>query len=626
MSNGIFSAQAPIVHVEWNSHGRTPVLFAYFLGWLLSCVPLTAQSQPFGELIAEARESFQPVTEDDVLHAVSKVRHSLRVVESSFSPDGQIATSWRRYLDWDEQLDRLNQNGGPDAGFWKRIYRRVARNQPGLEHTSFQQYRKAVRELSQVMDAANSPAQSEECEATLNQLAALLQSPHEMPEADYADHISELLGDLARQQQAEELWRALRQQYNHPNVVLEIPAPLLKRMRHEPIELDFPVNDYVGGAAVRGTSHMSATRSLSLVPSTNRLEMRFAIAGTIDSTTTGTKDRMTVNTTGELQFVSAAEIAFDKRGFTLAPFGIGAQLKTKITGISSDYRLRRRANAGEREVYARQEADRREAERNAIAGLSAFFNKQLASTMEGLQNDYREQFYYPLVRLDRVPDTMRFRTEAGAATMEMLFADLTQLGVGRPADLSGDSEWLRCFIHQSAINNFATILSDRSEALDVALRRFLAAGDPAADQQPDRIWIKFADRRPLRVSFQDDEVTLTLSGKAYTYRKQRYSGMDIVLRYRLKASEASPEFVLSEAPEVRLPMRSDSGRQRGGVRTATLRRILTNVLERDVPKSVVLDKLPLPQRSNVLGEFAVERMTINDGWLTLDARPEGLQE
>ena len=245
------------------------------------------------------------------------------------------------------------------------------------------------------------------------------------------------------------------------------------------------------------------------------------------------------------------------------------------------------------------------------------FDKQLASTIGELQNDYREQFYHPLVRLDRVPDKMRFRTEAGAATIEMLFADSTQLGVRRPADLSGDSEWLRCFIHQSAINNFATVLSGQTEALDVALRRFLAAGDPEADQQPDRVWITFADRRPLRVAFQDDEVTLALSGKAYVYRKQRYSGMDIILRYRLKASGATPEFVLSESPEVRLPMRSDGGRQRGGVRTITLRRILTNVLERDVPKSIVLDKFPLPQRSNVLGEFAVERMTINDGWLTL---------
>jgi hypothetical protein len=200
------------------------------------------------------------------------------------------------------------------------------------------------------------------------------------------------------------------------------------------------------------------------------------------------------------------------------------------------------------------------------------------------------------------------------------------LGVRRPADLSGDSEWLRCFIHQSAINNSATILSGQTEALDVALRRFLAAGNPVAEQQPDPVWIAFADRRPLRVAFQDDEVTLSLSGKAYMYRKQRYSGMDIILRYRLKASGATPELVLSASPEVRLPMRPDGGRSRSGVRTITLRRILTNVLERDVPKSILLDKLSLPQRSNVLGEFAVARMTINDGWLTLDARPVELRE
>jgi hypothetical protein len=279
-----------------------------------------------------------------------------------------------------------------------------------------------------------------------------------------------------------------------------------------------------------------------------------------------------------------------------------------------------------REAYARRNADRREAERNAIAELSAQFDKQLSSTAGEWQDEYRQQFYHPLVRLDRLPDKMRFHTEAGAATIEMLLADSTQLGVRRPVDLSGDSKWLRCFIHQSAINNFATVLSDQTEALDVALRRFLAAGDPVADPQPDRVWITFADRRPLCVAFQDDEMTLALSGKAYVYRKQRYSGMDIILRYRLKASGTTPEFVLSESPEVRLPIRSDGGRQRSGIRTITLRRILTNVLQRDVPKSILLDKLSFPQQSNVLGEFAVERMTINDGWLTLDARPVGLRE
>ena len=160
----------------------------------------------------------------------------------------------------------------------------------------------------------------------------------------------------------------------------------------------------------------------------------------------------------------------------------------------------------------------------------------------------------------------------------------------------------------------------------MALRRFLAGGDTVDNQQPDPVRITFADRRPLRVSFQDDELTLALSGKAYVYRKQRYSGMDIIFRYRLQASGATPEFVLSASPEVLLPMRPDGERSRSGVRTITLRRILTNVLQRDVPKSILLDKLSLPQRSNVLGEFAVARMTINDGWLTLDARPVELRE
>ena len=329
----LLSAEAPIVAMDGNLRGGTRVLFAYLVGCLLSCAPVNAQSQPLVELIAQARESFQPVTQENVVPAVSKVRHGLHAVESYVTTEGQATAAWKRYLDWDEQMDRLNRNGGPDAGFWRRIYQRVARNRAKLEHISFQQYRQAVRELSQVMDAANSPTQAEEFEATLNQLAALLHSPLEMPEAE---QVSMLLGDLARQQQAEELRRALRQQYSRPNVVLKLPASLLKRMRNEPIELDFPVNDHVGGAAVRGRSHMSARRSLSLVPNTSCLEMRIAIAGTVDSTTTGTKDRMSVNTTGELRFVSATEVVFDKEGFALAPLRTLAQLKTQITGVSSD--------------------------------------------------------------------------------------------------------------------------------------------------------------------------------------------------------------------------------------------------------------------------------------------------
>ena len=91
MSGSLLSAQAPIVAVNGISHGRPRVLFAYcIVGWLLSCAPLTAQSQPLAELIAQARESFQPVTQDHVSQAVSKVRHGLHAVESYVGTEGQM--------------------------------------------------------------------------------------------------------------------------------------------------------------------------------------------------------------------------------------------------------------------------------------------------------------------------------------------------------------------------------------------------------------------------------------------------------------------------------------------------------------------------------------------------------
>ena len=246
-------AQPPIVTGAPTSHGRPRVLFAYMLGWLLSCAPVTAQSQPFAETIAQTRGAFQPVTQENVLQAVSKVRQGLHAIENDVVTEGQNAAAWKRSLDWDEQKDRLN-----------------------------------------------------------------------------------------------------------PNVVVRLPEQLLKRMPNEPIEVDFPVNDCIGGAAVRGTSHLSATRSLSLVPSASRLKIRTEIAGTTYSTTTGTKDRVTVCTTGDLRFNSTAEIFFDMEGFALAPFKTFAQLQTRITGINSDYWIRLRRNAARRKAYARREADRRQ--------------------------------------------------------------------------------------------------------------------------------------------------------------------------------------------------------------------------------------------------------------------------
>ena len=619
-------SKSPLVVSSGNLLGRSHLLGVCLLGWLLSWSPVAAQPPRFAALIEEARASFRPVTEDHVAQAVAKVRQSLQAVEEYVGTDAQIAEAWRRYLGWDEQVDRLNRNGGPDSGFWKRIYRSVARNEAGFEHTSFQQYRQAVRALSQVMDTARSPAQAAELEATLDQLSPLLQSPRAMLEPDRVDQISLLLGDLARQQQAEALRSALRQHYHHPNVVLKVPASLLERMPSEPIELGFPIRDCIGGAAVRGVGHMSATQSLSFVPNTSRLELRMAVSGTSHSRTTGTKDRVRVYTTGVLPFVSTSEIFLDNHGLALASFNTDARLKTRITRVSADYWLPFRRNAGVRQAYARQHSDRRAAQRDAIAELNSTFDQQLASTIGQLEKDYREQIYHPLVRLDRVPDQVQFRTESDMATMELLLADPTQLGVGYPSERSGDSECLRCYIHQSAFNNSATVLSDRTEALDVALRRLLVGGNGAIDRQPDPVWITFDDRKPLRVTFHDDEMTLALAGKSYVYRRQRYSGMDIQLRYRLKASGPTPEFVLSGSPEVLLPLDPNGKRPRSGLRSITLRRILTNVLERDVPKSIRLDDLSLPEPSNSLWKFAVEQMTINDGWLTLDAQPVAPQD
>jgi hypothetical protein len=98
--------------------------------------------------------------------------------------------------------------------------------------------------------------------------------------------------------------------------------------------------------------------------------------------------------------------------------------------------------------------------------------------------------------------------------------------------------------------------------------------------------------------------------------------MDLVLQYHAERKDDRWWLVRSGPPEVALPKRPDGTRPKLGIRDYALRRILTNVAERDAPQrsELVLRQLRPPLDS--LEPLVVRELVLNNGWFCVAIEPE----
>lgn len=405
-----------------------------------------------------------------------------------------------------------------------------------------------------------------------------------------------------------------------PNVLIVIPKSVVNRIGAATIDDKFDVDDVIRGSVVRGEGQFDAKQRFEFIPSEDRVALKVVVSGLANSNSVGFQDQVQVRTRGSLKFSSAAAIVFDQEGLEFKPFSTNARLTTTIESIWTPFKLNFRRNKAQNAVYGRRELDRQEAERHAIRDLNNTFDDRLNREYGYLRDEVQREWIEPLSSNEQPPVEISMQTLDDHA--------LIQLQVGEAVDRQppvrdAEPDQVQIQIHQSAINAFATEYAGETMTLEEAVKGLIPDGSSEPDFGDDRVLVTLADEQPIAFAFSPRDVTLTIRGQQYDHAGQRYGPMDIELRYRWEESVEQDDtnkqsgMLVAETPVVRPSMGPDGQPIRMGVRGISLRRILSNALDRDMPEQISLTELKLPESFNQLGRPVVSAMRLSDHWATL---------
>ena len=585
----------------------------------------TVQATDFPALIEAARSDFQPVGEQNLQLALTKMRSAQRAVGRFLADRPKYAEGWRVYLRWDEQNRQLAKPTELDAPFWRAVYLREFHAAAGLDHTAFREHRAATRQLINVLESSADASLDDRYQKTLDELSSLLGEDITAVKPDQAEAVSQLVEQLDQQQQAPDLVKAIREAFSLRNILIYVPDSYIDRDRSGSIKQSYPVNTRVAGASVRGSGTMTAQYEWSPEASSNGATWRMEVHGDSVSRTTAYQNRISVGSRSSLPFQSWGKVTFDLSGFRVSDFTTSGRLRLRTTSIRTPFRGIRHRIARNRAIK-QQGSSRYRSERNAKRDISSSFRHEIESQVAEANDRYREEVLLPLKCFDQMPSDSMVRTTDDSVHVGLRLANSRQLGALDGINDFYGGQQFRLAVHQSALNNAAMSLAGKTQSLGALLRQLQPEpGEKLADKSSD-VDITFAEISPLMLSLNDEKIVARISGKGFRRGGQKYSAMEIEFCYALRYEQGEHFLELNGEPTIAHPLSPDGTRPKLGIRDLSLRRILLSVIKRDLPEKVALDQLDLPLQRDLLGPLRAVRFESQNGWALLEAvRPQDLE-
>jgi hypothetical protein len=224
----------------------------------------------------------------------------------------------------------------------------------------------------------------------------------------------------------------------------------------------------------------------------------------------------------------------------------------------------------------------------------------------------------PLLRYGRFPEDVVISALEEHLQIQATIADQRQLAAPCEPPTPTADGMLQLICHESAVNNTArAILGGRTRSLPDTLRQLLPTESPIEGGERG-LTVTFNDSDPLRVEFGSDKVAIELSGTGFAYGYQgktseSSTGIRISIQYQLEPNEAGWRLVLRDEPEIELFV--------SALRAVALRRILTNVLARDLPQHVDIDRAEPSLDFEGVGALHVGHVQLKGGWLMIGLHP-----
>ena len=501
--------------------------------------------------------------------------------------------------------------------------------------------------LQQYIDLAAASAMTSEAYA--GQIDALehdLDTYQAKPVAPLDLQIGQRLDFVTSLGQAPELVAAIRQQFDQPNVFVNLSSPLIEAAIDKPIDRQEVVPDNILGVSLRSDTHTVGTVTGRTVPSDEQAVLELTSSGHISSKNRGTKGPASIRSSSESDYTVTKRIAFSDEGFVAEPAEVQADLKSDIHSISKSG-----GGLGSRIVSKQgwKKAGQNKGRANAIATdhtknrVRKRMDDEAGDSISKAHKRYEDEYRTPLIRVGGLPDHIRFSSTDDDMALEIAQAGRGQLGAQQPPPALPAQYDAAVRVHQSAINNYAALVMggaaasetepDQKAEFDVALpgwmdkvmedREDATTDETDAGGEPFKPWsITLRRNRPLTVAFADGKVTLTIHLARLTSGEETFSRWDVTGVFTPELKDGGVVLHRDGDLEV-LPTGFDPAKGQLSSRQVALRSNLTKVLnERSAQghgfsKTIELKEWQPTGDFEKVGPLALQAFNSNDGWLTL---------
>lgn len=490
-----------------------------------------------------AKETFLATSPEQLQAARAKLQADLASLDRLLGK-GANGQAWRKFVMWDQLEAQLAPDAAPDAAVLEDVRHRFISGHPGLKLPAFAAVARSVAAFEQAA-LAGDPKAPQEAGAKLDALAAGLSAMAQDPLAPQAEDAAAAVRWLALRGQAPELVQAVRQQYGRPNFFFHMSEPFLAVGMERKVNRTEPLTDVILGTRIRGTGTTSGYVSTHLVPNPHRAVIDSLFNGTTHSRTVGRNGTATIRSAGVTEFQVRKRVYMDPDGLRTVPATATARTSTRTLGVDSGrggwlFGGIADSIAANRVAQSKSRSEAigaDHAEDRLIRRVEEDANPELANT----NRDYQDRFRYPLLENGQFPPDLRLRSTDYYVYGYGTEANRLQLGApNKPVPLRLASD-LGTQVHQTALNNLAdgslagetVSQTDFEKWVTDLMGRLPKRFERGPDEDVDWI-ITFAPDRPVRVSFGENEISVTLNTIRLEGRTESDTPWLITAKYHLE--------------------------------------------------------------------------------------------
>jgi hypothetical protein len=425
-----------------------------------------------------------------------------------------------------------------------------------------------------------------------------------------------------------ELGRRLDIQYRNANLRVAVAADLINRLIPPPSPVTEQIDEFILGTRTWGRGEAVTRLKVQLIPSDRSWRFGLELDGDVSARTRSVRGPVTFFNRARSSFLAEKEVVVHPGGIAQSEAAAVADSRTQLDGVRTEIDdlplLGELVGRIARRQYEQNESRARwESERRLAGRVGTRMDKEVRQQLDDACRRFNDHFYEPLHQLGLQPLPLEMRTTEQRVIARYRLAGFHQLAAHTPRPLAPGDSWLSIQMHESAANNFLEQLGWQGKRLSLndiirqigELFRYPQIQPP--EDLPGEVSVRFAERDPIRVAFQQGRVTVTLDVSELTFERRTWKNFVVRVHYQPDPEDPQVDLVRDQYVELigRMAFRDQ----------VALRGVFSRVFSKEQPVDIISRRLAEDPR---LAGLRRSQLEIVDGWLAIAVSnsPEGPSE